>query len=67
MENENKLYLLLGEMSADIKNILKKGTEQDARLDNHSQRITVVERFQWKLVGIASGISGAIAVATKFL
>lgn len=67
MDNESKLYLLLGEMSADIKNILIKGTEQDARLDSHSTRITSIERFQWKVMGAATAVSIAVGYLVKLM
>jgi len=67
MENENKLYLLLGEMSADIKNILQKCTEQDGRLEQHSSRLTALERFQWKIIGGTTAISTGVAFLVKFI
>lgn len=67
MEDSNKLYMLLGEMSADIKNILIKGTEQDDRLDSHSRRITAIEKFQWKVMGAATAVSIAVGYLVKLL
>lgn len=66
-QDQNSLYLLLGEMSADIKNILKKGLEQDARLEHHSSRIQNLEKFQWKVLGGATVISVAIGYLVKLM
>lgn len=67
MDDHNRLYLLLGEMSADIKNILIKGTEQDDRMDNHSRRIASIEKFQWKLMGAATAVSIAVGYLVKLV
>ena len=66
-DDNNKLYLLLGEMSSDIKNILKRSTEQDARLEAHSSRICALEKFQWKVMGGATAISIAIGLISKLM
>lgn len=67
MKSDSDLYMLLGEMSSDIKNILCRSVEQDTRLDNHSNRITAVEKFQWKLIGMATAISAFIGLGMKLL
>jgi hypothetical protein len=72
METEQgKLFMLLGEMSSDIKSILRKSTEQDDRLNAHSERISNLEQFKWRLMGIVTATSAivgtAISLLTKFL
>jgi hypothetical protein len=53
---------LLGEMSSDIKYLIQQNNDQHVRL-------TAVERFQWKMVGIATAIPtvvSSIGLALKF-
>tara|TARA_R110002012_G_scaffold212967_1_gene384026 strand:+ start:242 stop:448 length:207 start_codon:yes stop_codon:yes gene_type:complete len=66
-DQDNKLYLLLGEIRGDIKSLMQSASDQGTRLDSHSNRITVVERFQWKLAGGAVALSTAIGFVTKFI
>lgn len=60
---DNRLYLMLGEMQGMLKSIitslddtkadhseLKKHTAD--RLNQHSTRIVKIEQFQWKIMGI---------------
>ena len=60
-------YILLGEISADVKHILAKSVEQGElieKLDKQrleadkelDRRLSTVEKFQWKLMGIATTI-----------
>lgn len=64
---DSKLFLLLGEIRGDIKSLVKSAQDQSNRLDQHSARLTTLERFQWKLMGGATAISVAIGVITKFI
>lgn len=66
-DNENKLYMLLGEMSADIKNILAKSNDQEDRLNAQCARIGKIEAFQWRLVGAATAASALVGIAIKFI
>ncbi len=47
---------LLGEISSDVKHILFRQDQQDGRLDRQEKRLSAVEAFQWKLVGIATAV-----------
>ncbi len=46
-EDENKLYMLLGSMSADISTILNKFGAIQNRLDSHSARIRTLEKASY--------------------
>ncbi len=53
---------LLGELSSDVKYLIAQNADQHSRL-------TAVERFQWKMVGIATAIPTAVSsigLALKF-
>jgi len=52
---------LLGEISSDVKHILLRQDKQDGRLDRQERRLSAVEGFQWKLVGIASTVPTVLA------
>ena len=56
MATDHELSRLLGEISSDVKHILVRQDKQDSRLDRQDKRLTAVEAFQWKLVGIATAI-----------
>lgn len=60
----NGLYLMLGNMQGDIKAVLAaftraeaqtatRNAEVDHRINSHADRITELERFRWKLAGVA--------------
>ena len=54
---------LLGELSSDIKYLIAQNADQHSRL-------TAVERFQWKMVGIATAIPtvvSSIGLSLKFI
>lgn len=62
-----EVMYILGEIRADMKNLLSKSVDQDTRLNSHSERITNVERFQYKLAGAAVAVSTAIGIALRLL
>ncbi len=66
-ESDNKLYLLLGEIRGDIKSLIQSNQDQSQRLDQHSARLTTLERFQWKLMGGATAVSIVVGYAIKIL
>lgn len=54
---------LLGELLSDVKYLIAQNADQHSRL-------TAVERFQWKMVGIATAIPTAVSsigLALKFI
>lgn len=64
-EHDNKLYLMLGEMQGMLKSILtslettkedhrvlKENT--DKRFNNHSERISALEKFRWQIAGMVA-------------
>jgi len=59
----NAVYLLLGEVKADLKNILGKMTDQHDRLDNHSERIVALEKASHK----RSVLWGAMMTVLPFI
>lgn len=61
MAQDNELHRILGEISSDVKHVLVRQDKQDAQIERVRERITVVEKFQWKLAG---GLSVAMAGAT---
>lgn len=66
-ESDNKLYLLLGEIRGDVKSLIQSNHDQSQRLDQHSNRLTTLERFQWKLMGGATAISVVVGYAIKII
>ena len=61
------LMRLIGEISSDTKHILLRQDKQDARLERMDSRVRTVERFQWKLMGIATTIPLIITGAGLYL
>lgn len=61
MATEPELSRLLGEISSDVKHILTRQDKQDKRIDRIQDRLTAVEAFQWKLIGIATTVPTVIA------
>lgn len=61
MATEPELSRLLGEISSDVKHILTRQDKQDKRIDRIQDRLTSVEAFQWKLIGIATTVPTVIA------
>lgn len=60
----NGLYLMLGNMQGDIKALLTAVTQADARnntrnaevdhrINAHADRLTDLEKFRWKVAGVA--------------
>ena len=65
--DNGQLMRLIGEISSDTKHILLKQDKQDARLDRMDLRVRNVEKFQWKLAGIATAVPVALtALGTLF-
>lgn len=62
-----ELMRLVGEISADTKHILLRQDRQDDRLDRHSEKIDKLEKFQWKVMGIATTIPAVITVVGLWL
>ena len=62
-----ELMRLIGEIGADTKHILLRQDRQDARLDRHSEKIDKLEKFQWKVMGIATTIPALITVLGLYL
>lgn len=52
---------LLGTISSDVKHILLRQDKQDSRLDRMDLRLNAVEKFQWKIMGIATFVPTALA------
>lgn len=67
MPHDNELHRILGEISSDVKHILVRQDKQDARLDRMDKRLSTVEKFQWKLAGVATAVPTLLAtVGTYF-
>lgn len=73
-DEQSQLYLMLGEIRGDLKSILaslagqqvqhdRLREEVDTRLNNHAERIERVERFHWKVIGIAAAIPTVLGIA----
>lgn len=67
MGTDNELHRVLGEISSDVKHILVRQDKQDARIDRMDKRLGTVEKFQWKLMGIATAIPTLLALAGTYL
>lgn len=61
---DNSLYLMLGNMQGDLKSILeavnrsahkhdKLEQEMNDRMNIHAERLADLEKFRWKLAGLA--------------
>ena len=66
MHEENELYKILGEISSDVKHVLIRQEKQDKRLDRMHARVVTVEKFQWKLMGIAAATPIVASVVGLF-
>lgn len=62
-----ELMRLVGEISADTKHILLRQDRQDDRLDRHSEKIDKLEKFQWKIMGIATAVPAVVTVLGLYL
>jgi hypothetical protein len=60
MAPDHELSRLLGEISSDVKHILVRQDKQDARIERMTTRLDTVEKFQYKLLGIAAIIPAAL-------
>jgi hypothetical protein len=78
MDNDNQLYMLLGEIKAGVAAMhsrfdslvadhKKLEETTDERLNAHSNRILRVERFQWMLLGAATFMSVAVPIVISLL
>ena len=67
MPHDNELHRVLGEISSDVKHILVRQDKQDARIDRVDLRLVTVERFQWRLAGIATAVPTILAVLGMYL
>lgn len=61
MATDHELSRILGEISSDVKHILVRQDKQDERLVRMNDRLSAVEAFQWKLVGIATVVPTLLA------
>lgn len=72
-----RLLLLVGGIASDVKNILVRQDNHDARITRHenrqhvemallSARIRVLEQFRWRLVGITTALTLTIPVAVTY-
>jgi hypothetical protein len=60
MALDHDLSRLLGEISSDVKHILVRQDKQDARIERMTTRLDSVEKFHYKLLGIAAVIPAAL-------
>ncbi len=62
-DNDNNLYLMLGELKAGVEAIRHTLVQQnedhsayrgavDTRLNSHGDRLTKLEQFRWKVAGV---------------
>ena len=58
---------LLGEIASDIKHIIATQERQDDRLDRHSDRLDGVEKFQYKIMGMAIVVPFTLALVGTIL
>jgi hypothetical protein len=63
MSTDTELHRVLGEISSDVKHVLIRQDNQDNRLNRMHDRLATVEKFQWKLVGLAAAIPTLMTAA----
>ena len=62
-DDQLSLHRLIGGIASDTKHILAKLGDQDVRLDRHHNRIVELEKFRWKILGIAAAVSASVPLA----
>jgi len=62
-KDEGALYLLIGEMKAGINHILAAVTQHRKDIEHLEDRLTKVERFNWKVLGIASVLLPTLSIS----
>ena len=67
MSNDNDLHRVLGTISSDVKHILLRQDKQDAQIERVRERLTTVERFQWKLAGGMTAVMAGITAFMKYV
>ena len=63
----NDLNRTLGSIASDVKHILHAQQTSMERTDKLEARVRALEGFRWKLVGIATAISGGFATLSLYL
>ena len=58
---------LLGEISSDLKHVIANQNRINNRLDRHSNRIDLVEKFQYKIMGMALLLPFALSGLSSIL
>lgn len=66
-ETYDQLLLMVGEVHSDTKHILRAQATRDKRTQALEDRMTVLERFRWKIVGIATAIPVVLTAAGMWL
>ena len=66
-KHESDLAFMLGRIQGDVKHILQAMTRNQSQFDRVDQRITAVERFMWKVAGIATAIPVILTLAGMFI
>ena len=78
MQDDNQLYMLLGELKAGIAAIRETLSTHDAehtkyreavdeRLNAHSHRLTKLEQFRWKMAGVAITVPAVLTLVGLLL
>ena len=78
LENDNSLYMILGEMRGDLKSIVGslgtiRSEHRQLREDvekievKHDERIAQLEKFRWQLAGIALLIPFVVTVINWYI
>jgi hypothetical protein len=62
-DDDNAMHLLIGGIASDTKHILAKLSIQDDRLSKHSNRIADLEKFKWRILGMATAVSAAVPIS----
>lgn len=61
-EEQNALYLMLGEMRGDIKQVLENQSKTAGRLSELERRVTILEAWRLKALGVGAALFFAFTI-----
>lgn len=67
-DEDRQLYLMLGEMSSDLKSVVRSLDEITGKHDTFEKRLTALEHFKTRALVIYGTLSAAVSIGfTLFL
>ena len=65
--DENRIYLLLGELRGDVKAILASRSETKADVEDLDKRVAVLEKSRHIMLGGAAAIGAVVTPAIQYI